>query len=263
MAIEYRWAEGQYERLPVLAADLVRQAVAVIVAGDGVSALVAKAATATIPIVFIAGFDPLHVGLVSSLNRPEGNLTGMTLVAGSIPAKQFGLLHELVPMTHKISVLINPNNANGERDAAIVEEAARATGTRILVERAVAESNFENVFAKVIGEGADALIVNSDVFFTSRRDQLIALAARYAIPVIYPWREYALAGGLMSYGASLSAAYQHLGVYAGSILKGAKPADLPVVQPTKFEFVINTKTAKALGLDIPDRLLALADDVIE
>jgi putative tryptophan/tyrosine transport system substrate-binding protein len=263
VAIEYRWAEGHYERLPTLAADLVKQAVAVMVACDGVSALVAKAATTTIPMVFISGYDPLEVGLVSSLNRPEGNLTGMTLVAGSIPAKQFGLLHELVPAAPKIAVLINPDNANAKRDATIVEEAARATGTQTLVARVVAESDFENVFATLVGEGAGGLIVNSDVFFTSRRDQLVALAARHALPAIYPWREYALAGGLMTYGASLSAAYQQLGLYAGRILKGAKPADLPVVQPTKFEFLINLKTAKTLGVTFPSGLLAIADEVIE
>ena len=262
VAIEYRWAEGQYERLPALAADLVKQAVSVIAAGDGVSALVAKAATTKIPMVFISGYDPLEVGLVSSLNRPEGNLTGVTLVSGSIPAKQFGLLHELVPAAPKIAVLINPNNANAKRDAAIVEEAARETGTQILVARAVAESDFENV-STLVGEGAGGFIVNSDVFFASRRDQLVALAARHALPAIYPWREYALAGGLMAYGASLSAAYQQLGLYAGKILKGAKPTDLPVVQPTKFELVINLTTAKALGLTIPPGVLAIADEVIE
>ena len=200
---------------------------------------------------------------MSSLNRPEGNLTGVTLVSGSIPAKQFGLLHELAPAAHKIAVLINPNNANAKRDAAIVEEAARATGTQIVVVRAVVESDFENVFATLVGEGAGGLIVNSDIFFTSRRDQLVALAARHALPAIYPWREYALAGGLMTYGASLSAAYQQLGLYAGMILKGAKPTDLPVVQPTKFEFVLNMNTAKALGLTIPPGILSIADEVIE
>jgi putative ABC transport system substrate-binding protein len=263
VAIEYRWAEGQYERLPTLAAALVKQAVAVMVAGDGVSARVAKAATMTIPVVFISGYDPIEVGLVSSLNRPEGNLTGVTLVSGSIPSKQFGLLHELVPAAPKIAVLINPNNANAKRDAAIVEQAARAIGTQILVARAIAESDFENIFATLVGEGAGGLIVNSDVFFTSRRDQLVALAARHALPAIYPWHEYALAGGLMTYGASLSAAYQQLGLYAGEILKGAKPADLPVVQPTKFEFVLNVKTAKTLGLKIPPGILSIADEVIE
>lgn len=263
VAIEYRWADGQYERLPALATDLVKHAVAVMVAGDGVSALVAKAATPTIPVVFISGYDPLEVGLVSSLNRPEGNLTGVTLVSGSIPAKQFGLLHELVPAAPKIAVLINPNNANAVRDVAIVEEAARATGTQILVARAAAESDFENVFATLVGEGAGGLIVNSDVFFTSRRDQLVALAARHALPAIYPWHEYALAGGLMTYGASLSAAYQQLGLYAGKILKGAKPADLPVLQPTEFEFVLNVKTAKTLRLKIPPGIVSIADEVIE
>lgn len=263
VAIEYRWADGQYERLPALAADLVKEAVSVMAAGDGVSALVAKSATTKIPMVFISGYDPLEVGLVHRLNRPEGNLTGVTLISGSIPAKQFGLLHELVPAAPKIAVLINPNNANAKRDAAIVEEAARETRTQILVATAVTEGDFKNVFETLVGEGARGLIVNSDVFFTSRRDQLVALAARHALPAIYPWREYALAGGLMAYGASLSAAYQQLGLYAGKILKGVKPTDLPVVQPTTFEFVINMKTAKALALTVPPGILSIADEVIE
>jgi putative ABC transport system substrate-binding protein len=263
VAIEYRWAEGQYDRLPALVAELVRRHVAVIVAGDGPSALVAKAATTTIPIVFNTGIDPIQSGLVTSLARPGGNLTGFNLIAGPLPAKQLGLLHELVPAAKTIAVLINPNNANAERDAATVQEAALAIGVQILVTRATVESDFETVFATIAAERAGALLANSDVFFTSRRDQIIALAARHALPVIAPWREFPLAGGLISYGPSISAAYRQIGIYAAKILNGAKPADLPVVQPTTFELVINLKTAKALGLNIPLHLQQLADEVIE
>jgi putative ABC transport system substrate-binding protein len=260
VAIEYRWAEGQYDRLPALVAELVRRHVAVIVAGDGPSALAAKAATTTIPIVFNTGIDPIQSGLVTSLARPGGNLTGFNLIAGPLPAKQLGLLHELVPAAKTIAVLINPNNANAERDAATVQEAARAIGVQILVTRATVESDFETVFATIAAERAGALLANSDVFFTSRRDQIIALAARHALPVIAPWREFPLAGGLRP---SISAAYRQIGVYAAKILNGAKPADLPVMQPTTFELVINLKTAKALGLNIPLHLQQLADEVIE
>jgi putative tryptophan/tyrosine transport system substrate-binding protein len=258
VAVEYRWAEGQYGRLPALAADLVRRHVTVIVAGDGPSALAAKAAT-----MIIHGIDPIQSGLVTSLARPGGNLTGFNLIAGPLPAKQLGLLHELVPAAKTIAVLINPNNANAERDAATVQEAARAIGVQILVTRAAVESDFETVFATIAAERAGALLANSDVFFTSRRDQIIALAARHALPVMSPWREFPLAGGLISYGPSISAAYRQIGVYAAKILNGAKPADLPVMQPTTFELVINLKTAKALGLNIPLHLQQLADEVIE
>jgi putative tryptophan/tyrosine transport system substrate-binding protein len=263
VAIEYLWAEGQYDRLPALAADLVRRQVAVFVAGDGPSALAAKAATTTIPIVFNTGIDPLQVGLVTSLSRPGGNLTGFNLIAGPLPAKQLGLLHELVPAAKTIAVLINPNNANAERDAATVQDAARAIGVQILVTRAAIESDFETVFATIARERAGALLANSDVFFTSRRDRIVALAARHALPVMSPWREFPLAGGLISYGPSIAAAYRQIGIYTGKILNGAKPGDLPVVQPTTFELVINLKTAKALGLDVPLHLQQLADEVIE
>src|SRR5262245_8711792 len=263
VAIEYRWAEGQYDRLPALAAELVRRHVAVIVAGDGPSALAAKAATTTIPIVFNTGIEPVQAGLVTSLARPGGNLTGINMIAGPLPAKQLGLLHELVPAAKTVAVLINPNNANAERDAATVREAGRAVGVQILVTRAVVETDFANVFAILARERAGALLVNSDVFFTSRRDQLVAQAARQALPLMSAWREFPLAGGLISYGPSISAAYRQVGVYAAKILNGAKPADLPVVQPTTFELVINLKTAKALGLDVPPTLLARADEVIE
>jgi len=263
VAIEYRWAEGQYDHLPALAAELVRRHVALVVAGDGPSALAAKAATTTIPIVFSTGIDPVQVGLVTSLNRPGGNLTGVNMVAGPLPAKQLGLLHDLVPAAGTIAVLINPNNANAERDAATVQDAARGIGVQILVTRAVVETDFENVFAILARERAGALLINSDVFFTSRRDQIVKLAARQALPLMSAWREFPVAGGLISYGPSLSAAYRQIGLYTGKILKGAKPADLPVVQPTAFELVINLKTAKMLGINVPLHLQQLADEVIE
>jgi putative tryptophan/tyrosine transport system substrate-binding protein len=232
VAIEYHWAEGQYHRLPALAAELARRPVAVIAALDGPAAVAAKAATTTIPIVFNTGIDPVTVGLVVSLKRPGGNLTGVNMIAGPLPAKQFGLLHEVMPAARIIALLINPNNANAERDAAIVQEAARAVGRQILVTRAVTETDFETVFATLVQEGAGALLVNSDVFFTSQRDQIVALAARHAIPVMAAWREWPVAGGLMSYGPRLAGAEQQVGVYTGKILKGAKPADLPIIQPT-------------------------------
>jgi putative ABC transport system substrate-binding protein len=235
----------------------------VLVAGDGPSSLAAKAATATIPIVFNTGIDPIHAGLVASLSRPGGNLTGFNLIAGPLPAKQLGILHELVPAAKTIAVLINPNNANAERDAATVQDAAGAIGVQILVMRAAVESDFETVFATIARERAGALLANSDVFFTSRRDQILALAARHALPVIAPWREFPLAGGLISYGPSIAAAYRQIGIYTGKILNGARPGDLPVVQPTTFELVINLKTAKVLGLDVPLNLQQLADEVIE
>jgi putative ABC transport system substrate-binding protein len=261
--IWYYWAEGQYHRLPALAAELARRQVAVIAALDGPSALAAKAATTTIPIVFNTGIDPITVGLVVSLRRPGGNLTGVNMVAGPLPAKQFGLLHEVIPAARTIALLINPNNANAERDAAIVQEAARAVGRQILVMKAVTEADLETIFATLARERVGALLVNSDVFFTSQRDQIVALAARHAIPVMSAWREFAVAGVLMSYGPSLAAAEQQVGVYTGKILKGAKPADLPIIQPTTFELMINLKTAKSLALSIPPGVLAIADEVIE
>jgi putative ABC transport system substrate-binding protein len=263
VAIEYRWVDGQYDRLPAQAADLVRRLVTVLVASDGPSALAAKAATTTIPIVFSTGIEPIRAGLITSLNRPGGNLTGFNLIAGPLPAKQLGLLHELLPAAKTIAMLINPTNANAERDAATVQGAARAIGVQILVTRAVVESDFETMFATLARERAGALLVNSDVFFTSRRDQIVALAARHALPVMAAWREFPLAGGLISYGPSLSAAFRQVGVYTGKVLKGAKPGDLPVVQPTAFELVINLKTAKALALEVPVNLQQLADEVIE
>src|SRR5215469_12089595 len=226
-------------------------------------ALAAKAATTTIPIVFMTGIEPVQGSLILSLSRPGGNLTGFNLIAGPLPAKQLGLLHELVPAAKVIAVLINPNNANAERDAATVQDAASKIGVHILVARAIAESDFETVFATLARERAEALLINSDVFFTSRRDQILALAARHALPFMSAWREFPLAGGLISYGPSIAAAYREIGLYTGKILKGAKPADLPVVQPTTFELVINLKTAKTLGLTVPLTLEVAADEVIE
>ena len=263
VAIEYRWAEGQYDRLPVLATELARRQVTVIAALDGPAALAAKAATTTIPIVFNTGIEAVAAGLVGSLERPSGNLTGVNMIAGPLPAKQFGLLHEVIPAGRNIALLINPANANAERDATIVQEAAHTVGRQVLVTRATTETDFETVFATLVRERAGALLVNSDVFLTSRRNRILALAARPTIPVMAPWREWPFAGGLMSYGPSLAAAYQQLGVYTGKILKGAKPADLPIIQPTTFELVINLKTAKALGLTIPPGVMAITDEVIE
>jgi putative ABC transport system substrate-binding protein len=263
VAIEYRWAEGQYDRLPLLATELARRQVAVIAALDGPAALAAKAATTTIPVVFNTGIEAVAAGLAGSLERPSGNLTGVNLIAGPLPAKQFGLLHEVIPAGRIIALLINPVNANAERDAAIVQEAAQAVGRQVLVTRAITQTDFEPLFAGIVRERAGALLVNSDVFLTSQRDRILALAAGPAIPVMAPWREWPFAGGLMSYGPSLAAAWQQVGVYVGKILKGAKPADLPIIQPTTFELVINLKTAKALGLTIPPGVMAIADEVIE
>ena len=263
VAIEYLWAEGQYHRLPALAAELVNRQVAVIAALDGPAALAAKAATTTIPIVFNTGIDPVAAGLVGSLERPGGNLTGVNMIAGPLPAKQFGLLHEVIPANRIIALLINPSNANAERDVAIVQEAARAVGRQVLVTRAVTENDFETAFATLVRDGAGALLVNSDVFFTSQRDRIVALAALHAIPLMGAWREWSFAGGLMSYGPSLATAEHQVGVYTGKILRGAKPADLPIIQPITFELVINLKTAKALAVTIPPGVLAIADEVIE
>jgi putative ABC transport system substrate-binding protein len=264
VAIEYRWAEGQYDRLPALVADLVRSKVSVIVsAGGDPAAQAAKAATATIPIVFVTGTDPVKAGLVSSFNRPSGNLTGVHVFLVGLGAKRLGLLHDLVPKAGLIAVLANPNLAPAGSDLRDVQEAAGSLGLKLHVLRAGTEPEIDNAFATMMRERADAVLVAADPFFTSRRDQIVALAARYAIPAIYELREYTAAGGLISYGTSLTDGYRQVGVYTGKILKGAKPGDLPVLQPTKLDLIINLKTAKTLGIAIPPGVLAIADEVIE
>jgi putative tryptophan/tyrosine transport system substrate-binding protein len=264
VAIEYRWAEGHYEQLPSLANDLVHRQVTVIASSGGsASVLAAKAATAVIPIVFTSGGDPIALGIVASLNRPEANLTGVNVFASVMEGKRLGLLHELVPSAASIGVLLNPSNPPNETQSKDVQKAAIAIGRRIQVFYANSERDLDAAFTTFAKLKIGALLVASDPFFNGQRDRFVALAASHRIPAIYEQREYAVAGGLMSYGTNLADAYWQAGIYTARILKGEKPSDLPVVQPTKFEFVINLKTAKALGLTVPDKLLALADEVIE
>ena len=265
VVIEYRWAEGRYDRLPALAAELVSRQVTVIAAVGGPSSgLAAKGATATIPIVFISGADPVQEGLVASLNKPGGNATGVAPLLPAMEGKRFGLLHEVVPNAVLIGVLLNPAAASYlDRETSDVQEAARVVGQQLLILRASTEEAIEAAFAIAVEQRAGGLLVAADPFFVSRREQIVALAAHYAIPAIYEVREYAAAGGLMTYGINIGDAYHQVGSYVGRILKGEKPANLPVLQPTKFEFVINLTTAKALGVAIPPGLLSIADEVIE
>jgi len=262
VAIEYRWAEGNYDRLPALAAELVGRKVDLIVANNPPPALAAKSATSTIPIVFRGGADPVADGLVASLARPGGNLTGIS-IADDLTAKRLELLTELVPRARVIALLVNPNNANAERVVRDVQEAARTKGLQLHVLKARSESEIDTAFASLVQLHAGALVVGADPFLSGQREQLVALASRRAVPSIYAWREFAASGGLISYGPSLTSAFRLVGHYAGKVLKGAKPADLPIEQPTKFELVINLKTAKGLGLTIPPSLLQRADQVIE
>jgi len=263
LAIEYRWAEGHYDRLPALAADLVGRKVDLIMASSPPSALAAKSATSTIPIVFRSGADPVGDGLIASLAHPGGNLTGVSFIADELTAKRLALLSELVPRAGVIALLMNPNNATAERVIRDVQEAARTNGLQLHVLKASSEREIDSAFASLVQLHVDALVVGADPFLSTRREQLVTLASRRAVPAIYAWREFAAIGGLISYGSSLTAAFRLVGAYAGKILKGTKPADLPVEQPTKYELVINLKTAKALGITVPPTLLASADEVIE
>ena len=263
VVIEYRWAEGSYDRLPALAADLVGRKVDVIAAGGGApSALAAKSATSTIPIIFMVG-DAVEIGLVSNLARPGGNLTGFSVLNADLMPKRLELLSEMVPRAGVTALLVNPNNPNAERIIRDVQEAARAKGMQLAILKAGSESAIETAFASLVQLQAGALLVGGDPFFSRRREQLLALAARHAVPAIYWESEFAVAGGLLTYGPSLTEIWRQAGAYVGRILAGASPADLPVQQPTRFELVINLKTAKALGLSVPQSILARADEVIE
>jgi putative ABC transport system substrate-binding protein len=264
IAIEYRWAEGHNDRLPALAADLVRRQCALIVAGGDAAAHAAKTATTTVPIVFATGEDPVKVGLVSRLNRPGGNITGISFYnSADLESKQLELLREVVPKAAVIGVLVNPTMAAAQSQESEAQVAARALGLQLFVVNAGSERDFDTAFTTLVEQRVEALLIVGNALFTGQRYRLVAVAARYALPTIYPLREFVAAGGLMSYGGSLTDAYRQVGVYAGRILKGEKPADLPVTLPTKFELVINLQTAKGLGIEIPPMLLATANEVIE
>ena len=262
-AIEARWARGEYGRLPGLAADLVAQGPAVIVTQTLPAALAAKAATTKIPIVFVIGEDPIEVGLVQTLNRPGGNITGLSNFMNLLAAKRLEVLSETVPSANTLALLVNPSNPNADPDTKNLQAAAQALGRRIEVLRAASEAELETAFTAMTEQRLGALFVNIDSFFTAHADQIVALAARHRVPASYPLRHFVTAGGLMSYDANFTEAFRRAAMYAGRILKGEKPADLPVMQPTRFQFAVNLRTAKALGLTIPDKLLALADEVIE
>jgi putative tryptophan/tyrosine transport system substrate-binding protein len=262
VAIEYRWASGQYDRIPALVAELVRRHVVVIVANTPAN-LAAKGATSTIPIVFTTGGDPVQMGLVASLNRPGGNVTGVTTLNVELLPKRLEVLHVMVPAARLIALLVNPTNPAAETDTRNAQEAARTLGLQLHVLHASTERDFDTVFATLLQQRASALMIASDNFFNSRSEQLAVLSLRHAVPAIYQYPEFAAAGGLMSYGGRLTDSYRETGVFTGRILKGAKPADLPVQQFTKVELLINLKTAKALGLTVPTALLVRADEVIE
>jgi putative tryptophan/tyrosine transport system substrate-binding protein len=263
VAIEYRWAEDHTERMPALAADLVRRQVAVLVATSSSASQAAKAATTTIPIVFQTGTDPVRLGLVASLNRPGGNITGFSNITGGLVAKRLGLLHEMVPNVTTIAVLIFTAGANYEANRSDLEEAGRALGLRLAFLDVKDDDEIDAAFPRLVEQQAGALLLTDSTLFNNRREKLVALAARYRVPAMYTFPEFAAAGGLMSYASSLADAYRQTGNYTGRILKGEKPADLPVMQPTKFELVINLKTAKALGLTVSNQMQFLADEVIE
>jgi putative tryptophan/tyrosine transport system substrate-binding protein len=263
VTIEYRWAEGHYDHLPALADDLVRRQVAVIAALSQDAALAAQAATATIPIVFNVGGDPVRFGLVASMNRPSGNATGVSMFTAELEAKRLGLLHEMVPKITAVGLLINPNNGNAENQSREVQAAAPLLGLQLHARQVSRDRDLDAVFESLVQAGAQALLVAADPFFANQRERLVALAAKYSIPAMWEWPDFVEGGGLMSYGTSIVDAFRQAGVYVGRILKGEKPPDLPVMRPVKFELAINLKTAKALGLDVPPTLLARADEVIE
>jgi putative ABC transport system substrate-binding protein len=264
VAIEYRWAEGQYDRLPKFAADLVARQVSVLAAtGGDPSGLAAKSASATIPIVFEIGGDPVQLGLVVSLNRPGGNVTGTTLLSRDLALKRLELLHDLVPKATDVALLVNPTSPDADVQSRDLQTGASAVGMQVRVFQASKDSDIDTAFAAMLERSVHALVVQADPFFTNRRDRIVALANRHTIPAMYPFREFATVGGLIIYGSDIAEVFRQIGVYAGRILNGQRPADLPVLQPTKFDLVINLKTAKALGLDVPPMLLARADEVIE
>jgi putative ABC transport system substrate-binding protein len=263
VAIEYRWAEGHYDRHAALADDLIRRQVAVIAALTQDAALAAKAATATIPIVFNVGGDPVSSGLVASMNRPGGNATGVSMFSAELAAKRLGLLHEMIPKAAAVGALINPSNANAKSQSNELQTAARSLGLQLQIREVSSDRDFDAVFAGLAQSGAGAVFLAADPFLASRRERLVALAAAHRLPAMYEWPDFVEVGGLMSYGTSIVDAYRQAGVYVGRILKGERPADLPVVRPVKFELAINLKTAKALGIDVPETLLARADEVIE